>query len=72
MAKKYLRKQGVADRYSVSVRSVERMSRDGRIDPPVYLPGSTTPLWDEEALDAGDRRATLGRLRPPPPTEQPP
>jgi predicted DNA-binding transcriptional regulator AlpA len=63
MAKNYLRKRGVAERYSVDVRSIDRMSRDGRIPPPKYLPGSTIPLWLESELDANDRKATLTSRR---------
>lgn len=58
MAKK-LRRGGVAARYSVNERTVDRMKDDGRIPPPKYLPGSRIPLWDESELDAHDRAATL-------------
>ena len=57
-SKKYLRKRGVAARYDVVERTIERMVEDGRIPFPVYLPGSRIPLWDIEGLDANDRRAT--------------
>jgi hypothetical protein len=59
--RKYLRKRGVAERYSCHERSVERMVKDGRIPPPKYLPNSRIPLWDEEGLDENDRRATVER-----------
>lgn len=59
MSKKYLRTQGVADRYGVHYRSVPRMVADKRIPGPVYLPGGRIPLWDEDALDQNDRLATL-------------
>jgi hypothetical protein len=62
MAKTYLRKQRVADRYATTPRSVERMVDDGRIPPPAFYNGRN-PLWDEEALDANDRAATV-RSRP--------
>ena len=59
--KKYLRKAKVARRYDVNVRTVDRMAADGRIPPPIYLPGSRIPLWDEVELDENDRRATRER-----------
>jgi hypothetical protein len=62
--KKYLRKRGVAERYSCHERSVDRMAEDGRIPSPKYLPGSRIPLWEEGELDKNDRRATLERARP--------
>jgi hypothetical protein len=58
MAKK-LRRAGVAMRYSVDERTVDRMRLDGRIPPPKYLPGSRIPIWDEDELDQHDRAATL-------------
>jgi hypothetical protein len=57
-ARRWLRKRGVADRYSVDIRTVDRMADDGRIPPPEYLPGSRLPMWAEDKLDANDRRAT--------------
>lgn len=59
MPRKYLRKRGVAERYAVDERTVDRMRSDGRIPPPKYLPGSRIPLWSEAELDLADRRATL-------------
>jgi hypothetical protein len=58
MAKSYLRKQRVADRYATTPRNVERMVDDGRIPPPAFYNGRF-PLWDEEALDANDHAATV-------------
>jgi hypothetical protein len=43
MAKK-LRRAGVAMRYSVDERTVDRMRLDGRIPPPKYLPGPHSDL----------------------------
>jgi predicted DNA-binding transcriptional regulator AlpA len=60
-SKKYLRKAAVAERYSIDARTVDRMASDGRLPPPIYI--TKFPLWDEEALDACDRAATL-LLRP--------
>ena len=64
MAKKYLRKRAVAERYGgISFRSVERMVSDGRLPPPHYR--GRFPLWPEDELDASDRAATLApRPRP--------
>jgi hypothetical protein len=59
LPRKYLRKAGVAERYAVDVRTVDRMAKDRRIPPPKYLPGSRIPLWAEDELDKSDRRATL-------------
>ena len=56
--KHYLRKRAVAERYSVNVRTIERMQKDGRIPQPIYVGHSKFPLWDEAALDAIDRAAT--------------
>jgi hypothetical protein len=57
MARVWLRKRKVGERYGgVSDRTVDRMAEDGRIPPPEYLPGSRIPLWDEQKLDANDRR----------------
>jgi predicted site-specific integrase-resolvase len=57
MSKKFYRKQGVAERYSVDPRTVDRMFHDGRLPPPVYR--GRIPLWDEDELDASDRAAAL-------------
>jgi hypothetical protein len=59
LSRKYLRKHGVAERYSVDKRTVDRMAIDGRIPPPKYLPGSRIPIWEESELDQNDRKATL-------------
>jgi hypothetical protein len=59
MPKQYLRKFGVAARYSVDERTVDRMKKDRRIPLPKYQPGSRIPLWDVDELDEADRRATL-------------
>jgi hypothetical protein len=65
----YTRKSGVAHRYSITTRSVDRYSRDGsgRLPPPKYLPGLDFPLWDNAELDEHDRKAALNpqRVRPP-------
>jgi predicted DNA-binding transcriptional regulator AlpA len=58
-SRRFLRKQHVAQRYGVDVRSIDRMALDGRIPKPRYLPGSRLPLWAEHELAAHERRATL-------------
>jgi hypothetical protein len=57
--KKFLRKNAVAERYSINPRTVPRMVEDGRLPPPTYR--GKFPLWDEDALDASDRAATMAR-----------
>src|SRR6516164_8295967 len=59
-AKRYLRKWEVATRYGVTGRTVERMSADGRLPPPIRL-GARVLLWDEALLD--ERHATRAALR---------
>jgi predicted DNA-binding transcriptional regulator AlpA len=59
MAKQFLRKQMLATRYGVNVRTVERMVKDGRIPKPIYL--GKFPLWDSDLLDANDRAAAVAR-----------
>jgi hypothetical protein len=60
--KSYLRKRQLAARYKNSERNIDRMAEDGRIRPPDLYNGRI-PLWDEQALDADDRRAIVnGKL----------
>ena len=61
-SKKYLRKEAVADRYSVNIRTVDRMAEDGRIPPPIYR--GKFPIWDEDGLDEADRRAVAAAYQP--------
>jgi len=62
ISKRYLRKKAVAERYSCSNRQVDRMSEDGRLPKPFYLPNSKFPLWAEHELDENDRQAaTMAR-----------
>ncbi len=51
--KKYLRKKALAERYSMTERSIDRMCRDGRLPVPIYR--GRIPLWDEAELDKSDR-----------------
>ena len=55
-SKRYNRKRGLAERYSVNVRTIDRMWRDGRLPPPDLYMG-LLPLWSDETLDANDREA---------------
>jgi predicted DNA-binding transcriptional regulator AlpA len=59
MSKRYLRKRAVTERYGgVSIRTIERMVKDGRLPPPEY-PLGRLPMWDAAKLDEFDRAATL-------------
>jgi hypothetical protein len=62
--RRFLRKRAVAARYSVDERTVDRMTKDGRLPPYIYLPGSRLPLQDEGELDALDDAAAATRLAP--------
>jgi predicted site-specific integrase-resolvase len=55
MSKIFLRKQQVAARYNVNVRTVDRWAEDGRLPPPIYR--GIVPLWDQAELDAQDHAA---------------
>jgi predicted DNA-binding transcriptional regulator AlpA len=57
MAKQYLRKASVGERYGINPRSVDRWVADEKIPRPIYLNGSRIPLWDTDELDANDREA---------------
>lgn len=61
--RRYLRKRQVAARYGVDERTVDRMTRDGRLPPYIYLPGSRLPLQDEDELDRRDD-AAAARTKP--------
>ena len=57
MAKIYLRKAAVSERYGgITKRTIERMVQDGRLPAPEY-PTGRIPLWDEAALEAFERAA---------------
>ena len=60
--KQYLRKAGVAKRYGIDPRSVDRWLADGKIPKPIHK--GRVPLWDVDALDACDRAATATTARP--------
>jgi hypothetical protein len=57
---KFLRKAAVAERYGLTIRSVERMVEDGRIPGPALYRGRC-PLWSLEELEK-DERAARTRL----------
>jgi predicted DNA-binding transcriptional regulator AlpA len=60
--RRYFRKKQVAERYGVDPRTVDRWARERKIPPPVYMPGSILPLWQEEGLDEHDERvASMSR-----------
>jgi len=55
--KQFLRKRSVCERYQVNVRTLERMTADGRLPKPIYR--GRTPFWDTDALDQSDRAAAV-------------
>jgi predicted DNA-binding transcriptional regulator AlpA len=57
--RKYSRKRAVAQRFSVSERTVDRYVAEGRLPRPVYLPGSRIPLFEETALEEFERLAAV-------------
>jgi hypothetical protein len=55
---KWLRKKSVRKRYDeISNRTVDNWVTSGRLPPPHYFDGSPFPLWDQDELDAADKRA---------------
>ena len=62
MAKAYLRKRQVAERYRTTEQNVDRMAGDGRIPAPAFYNGRV-PLWDDEQLDANLDRAAAVQSR---------
>jgi hypothetical protein len=63
-SRRYLRKRQVALRYGVDERTVDRMTRDGRLPPYIYLRGSKLPLQDEDELDRLDDDAKAAARQP--------
>jgi hypothetical protein len=57
---KFLRKKDVAERYGVTIRSVERMIVDGKLPGPTLYRGRA-PLWSIEELEADEKAAILAR-----------
>jgi len=48
---RFSRKRELAARLNVSTRSIDRMSRDGRLPPATYPLGKHLPLWNDEEVD---------------------
>jgi hypothetical protein len=51
------RRKQLAEHWSVSDRTIDRMRKDGRLGPPVGFIGKM-PLWSDEQREAAER-ATL-------------
>jgi hypothetical protein len=58
---KYLNTEGVAVRYLIDKRSVQRRVKLGLLPPPYYF-GTRFPRWGIEELDANDRRIAALRV----------
>lgn len=52
--RRYLRKATVAERYDVSIQTVDNMVKNGRLPKPYYHGGVRFPRWLESELDAYD------------------
>ncbi len=65
MAKKYLRKKAVCERYGgITPRTLERAIAAGKIAAPEFPFQNRIPFWDEAELDRWDRAAVVaGRAR---------
>jgi hypothetical protein len=60
MAKTYLRKRAVAERYGgITLRTVERAVEAGRLPPPEYPTGERVPMWDLAKLEDNERQAAM-------------
>jgi predicted DNA-binding transcriptional regulator AlpA len=57
MTTRFLRKRSVAERYGITIRTVERMTEDGRLPKPSFR--GRIPLWRESELEEFDKAATL-------------
>jgi hypothetical protein len=55
--RKGYRWRSLASRYDVTVRTAERMVRDGRLPKPDFYLGKL-PIWTDETLDAADAART--------------
>jgi hypothetical protein len=53
----FLTKRLVGQRYSWSVRNVERAAHDGRLPPPKFPIGPKAPRWDLAELEQRERDA---------------
>jgi hypothetical protein len=56
--KTYLRQPQLAKRYGTSLRTIQRMKRDGRLPSPDFYMGPF-PMWSEETIEANERAAAL-------------
>jgi hypothetical protein len=63
--KKALRQTGLAARYDITVRSIQRMRQDGRLPAPDFWLGAF-PMWWEETIERNERARFL--CAPPPKT----
>jgi hypothetical protein len=60
--KRYLRISDLAERYQTTPRTIERMSRDGRLPrPDLYL--GRFPLWDPIKVAKTERETMVKRTR---------
>jgi hypothetical protein len=64
--KRWLKNPQQSERYSCSIKSLERMRKDGRLPPSKYPFGNGIPANTEEELDAHDAAVvrTGGPKRP--------
>jgi predicted DNA-binding transcriptional regulator AlpA len=58
---KFLRKAAVIARYGLDERTIDLMSKDGRLPRPHYF-GKRLPLWSIAELEECDRRAKAHEL----------
>lgn len=64
--RKFLTKRAVAQRYSVTPRTVERWAQTGALRPADQTINNR-PYWSEDGLDADDRQRTIDAARHPAP-----
>jgi predicted DNA-binding transcriptional regulator AlpA len=57
--KRFFRKKGLAERSGCDVRTIDRMTEDGRLPKPIYR--GRFPLWVEAELDAADTELLTAR-----------
>jgi hypothetical protein len=56
----FFRKRQLAQRYGVTIRTLERMVGDGRLPAPDLRLGRL-PMWSDEIITANERRAAAER-----------
>src|SRR6266852_6101891 len=59
--RKFVRKAALIARYGLDERTIDKMSRDGRL-PSAYYFGSRLPLWSIDELEECDRKAKAHEL----------